>query len=113
MKTSKTDFFEFQKCFCKWQEKFGILNYEIIFQHKLLDDNDAELEYFRQPCAAIVRLNTEPSDSKRSMDELAKHEAVELFLAPARSVAMRRCIREDELETEFHSVVQALMRVVV
>ncbi len=111
MPTSKKDFLEFQKCFRKWQAKFGALNYEIIFRHLKLDDNDAQLEYFRQPCAAVVTLNTDPTEDSRSLDNLAKHEAIELLLAPARSVAMRRCIREDELETEFHSIVQALMRV--
>jgi len=110
LKTSKKDFEEFQKSFRKYQELLGVQNFEIIFEHRKLDDNDAELEFFRQPCAAVARLNTQRSDSGRSIDNLAKHEAIELLLAPLRSAAMRRDVAEDEVNERAHSVVQALMR---
>jgi hypothetical protein len=111
-KTSKKDFEQFQKSFRKYQERLGVVNYEVIFQHMKLDDNDAELEYFRQPCAVVARLNTEMSDNGRTMDNLAKHEAIELLLAPMRSAATRRTLDEGDLNEICHSVVQALVRVV-
>ena len=112
MRTNKKDFLAYQKAFRKYQELLGCKNFEIIFEHRKLDDNDAELEYFRQPCAAVARLNTQRSDSGRSIDNLAKHEAIELLLAPLRSAASRRDVAEDEVNEKTHSVVQALMRIV-
>ncbi len=112
MKTSKKDFEEFKKYFLLYQEKLGCKNYEIIFENVAIEENDAELEYYREPCAAIVRLNTQLAPLGRSMELLAKHEAIELLLAPLRSLASKRIVLDDEVNEKFHNVVQALMRVV-
>lgn len=110
MKTTAKDFEKFKSEFRRRQEQLGLLNYEIHFEHKELGDNDAELEYFRQPCAAVVRLNT--NRYSHTVEQSAKHEALELLLAPARSAAIRRELREDEANEIFHSIIQCLMRVV-
>ena len=112
MRTSKGDFVKFRKCFGKWQEKLGMQNYEILFEHVALEGNDAELEYFGPPCAAVVRLNKETGTMPRTMDDLPKHEAIELLLAPLGRMARKRDFQEDVMEMASHSIVQSLMRVI-
>jgi len=115
-KTTKNHFELFSSECEKWIAKFGMLDWEISFEHKKLDEYDiAEHAFNTYARTLILRLTTHwPEDMPLNDEQIklsAKHEVFEGRLAPIRKLAESRFIRNDEIGTEIHAIVQLICNI--
>ena len=106
MRTTAKHFEEFKKEFICWQEYFGRMDWEVIFEWKTLDNADAEITWNIEAKLATAGLNkiVEREDIKA----LAFYEAAELWTVPLRYMCKARFIDFDTMNQEFHGVVRFL-----
>lgn len=117
MKTTKKDFDYFKVQCLKWQNKLGIINWAVHFDHKSLEDVYAKTAWKTQDMMAVVQLNTtwdklRPKNNKE-LDRLALHEMMHVLLAPLVSEAEWRYASQDGIDTAEHSIVRSLENILV
>ena len=98
--TSKKDFDLFQLEFLKWRVRFGMVEWEVYFEHGK-SDGEAEIEFNDLDKTANVTLANNWNQgevSRETIWEVALHEAVHLALEPLTFLAKNRYATEEEID---------------
>ena len=112
MKITKKEFQIFQDEFQKWVSVLSLKRWEIRFQHKKMDVAFALCETSLSDMVAWITLNTEIMDGHVSVKMAAKHEALELLLAPLRINAFSRHVTPDEIDEASHGIIRTLEKII-
>ena len=113
-KTTAKDFALFKRE-CKWWiERFGLADWDVMWSHE--QDDPGTMANCRSDYAmqATITLNavweaTRPTEKEIKLT--AKHEAMELLLAPLAILANARYVDRDSIPRESHAIINRLMRV--
>lgn len=108
-KTTKADFEKFCKTALKYQQKFGLIEYEIYFVHG--SDHQGECNVDIMGKNATLYLGTEINVA-RSVESIAKHEVLHLLLARFESLARHRFVNEDDIAEENEALVRKLEKLI-
>lgn len=117
MKTTRKDFEEFKRNCLKWQNKLGITNWSIYFEHCPAKGTYAKTHWNTVQMAATIQFatywdSTRPKNSYE-IDKLALHEVVHVLLAPLVSEAEYRYTSLDAIESAEHSIVRSLENLIL
>ena len=107
MKTSKKQFGEFCQEFRKWQEYFGLMEWEVTLKHRFVEGGTAECTWNIEGKNSTVSLSTQ-IDREEKVGLSAFHEAAELWLVPLRYLARARFVDPDTMAQEFHAIIRFL-----
>ncbi len=107
-----SDFKLFQKYFKEYQQRFGLMGYEIYFKHEPLEGVCASITDGRS-MSATVRLNSNPSDEERKgLHRTAKHEAIHLLLLRLCDNARYRYSTSEEIQEATEELVNKLVTLI-
>ena len=107
---SKKEFVEFKKRFLLYQEKFGLMGWQVYFEHKPLAAF-SEITALAEDRMATVALSSKNPDVKLP-DVTVKHEALHLLLAKYCSLAHDRYVRGGQIHAEEEELVIKLCRLI-
>ena len=111
MKVTKQQRVEFIEAFKEYAKLLGVGNWEVRFELSSGGNDDAGVLINLAGRQVTVNLNEDVTrEDKDGIRFLAAHEAIELLLGPARIKAMDRYTTQDELNSAFHQVVQAILK---
>lgn len=117
MQLNKKHFEYFKKRVEYWQKRFELMNWkiEVIQEKKSKEFLDAYLEHTYQNEEAKIILLTEGNrfskkNTKKDLDDTAKHEVIHLILSKYEMSSKRRYIQEKELDEELEIIVRKLTR---
>ena len=119
MKTTKKHFEIFKKEVEKWIKNFGLFDWEIQVEHGNISNNDnsAECQYNIMAKNAVLRLNTNFTETQPFTDKdvraAAFHEVAELLLCRLGFLAENRYITYNEIEIERHSIIARLLNYMI
>lgn len=98
---SKQDFEIFKREFEKWQDKFGLLGYQVYFKHEPCHSDEYATITTSQPAmAATVILNAEitiDEKKRRPIRLIAKHEALHLLTHRLVNLAYCRFLDDSDI----------------
>ena len=112
-----TEYFEtFKETFLYWQKEFGLMQYQIRFEHKETDGAYAKICVHEEDKFAHVICHNkyssqEDADIDKGPETHARHEACHLLIARLEWLGNQRCIRDDEIYNEDEAIVVRLARV--
>jgi hypothetical protein len=111
MKTTKKDFQTFKVDFLKWTSKFGLADIHFDFVHTECT-NYAQVVGDHNQKSYVVFLSKDFTDMieipKGFIKYIAYHEACECLLYRLRTIAMNREFNPEELDSEVHTVINRL-----
>jgi len=115
MKTTKADFRLFKETFLMWQQRLGLTQYDVVFQHVEIDGRYAEITIQQLGKLATVRLNSDTGNEYLETDVRthAKHEAMHLLLSRLAWLGQTRYLENHDLEEEEEAIVRRLEKVLV
>jgi hypothetical protein len=106
MKTTRAQFETFKRQFGQWQRNLGLTEWRIRFLHERTDSDVAAcVEAHCESRIAVVVLGLV---CDCPMEEVARHEALELLLSVFEDVARARYIRPDDVVQARHAVIRRL-----
>ena len=97
------DFETFKEYFRKYQDKFGLLGYDVYFGTKKMPNTFASLgtDQMTRVCNAYFSVGLDKTNRKDSNPPAdAKHEAIHLLLSRLQWLARCRYIGEEEIKEE-------------
>ena len=106
--TSKKDFQLFQDEFKYWLNVWGLMDWEIWFDHKELEGCRAQIYVNETGRIATAELNSEwdnPFD-EAELARVAFHEARELFYGVLSQAARNRFVTRDQIEEAVHGCIR-------
>jgi hypothetical protein len=107
--TTEKDFKVFQAEFLRQVELFGLGDWDLEFEWKDVEDTEASVEaVMQQRCATVTLAKT--IGEGREIEQLARHEALELLLIPLRTIAVERFVTYVQVDEACHAVIQRLIR---
>jgi hypothetical protein len=109
-KTTKADFEKFKKTALKYQQKLGLIEYDIYFVHG--SDHQGECDVNIMGKAATLYLGDEVN-VVRPVESIAKHEVLHLLLARFESLARHRFVNEDDIAEENEALVRKLEKLIL
>jgi len=111
MKTTKAQFKEFQERCLYWQNRFGLGDWELSFNHKKLDNAYAQVFRDFSSMEATVEFST-ITDNNLDINKSACHEILHLVLgdltARANAYYSESIIKEEE-----HGTINRLLKVIL
>lgn len=107
-RTSKKDFETFKREFTRWQERLGLTEWRVRFHHERIDESMAA--YIRADLEGRLVSVFLGFRIDHTIEEVARHEALELLVADMDNLASYRFVRHDEIEMARHSVIRRLER---
>ena len=110
-KTTKKDFERFVSSFKRYQKQFGIDYYDVEFAHVKLDGDHARIYINEHNQCAVIHFNSITGDDMlaiKSIDGIARHEALHLLLSRYTDLAEKRYLRKGELCDEEERIVRTL-----
>lgn len=99
-------FEEFKKEFKEWQETLQCLEYQMYFELKELEDNYADIAIDEENKLATVCVDVKTVD--KFPHEVAKHEALHMFLNALVNMGKRRFITKDTIDIEWERMTRIL-----
>lgn len=111
IKTTKTRFNFFRKCFLEYADRFGLLGWDMEFAYTNKKGEKACVEYDFNTCNALISVNDMLPEST-NLKELARHEAIHLMLAGTDFVAAMRCVTPEELTRANEEVTVKLTKLI-
>jgi hypothetical protein len=116
MRTTQKDFDIFKVEFLKWIKFFGLNDIHFNFVY-VEHENYAQVIGDHNQKAYVVFFSKEFADMKKLPKGFVKylgyHEACECLLYRIRTIATNRTFNEDELDSEIHSVINRLEKVLI
>jgi hypothetical protein len=106
MKTTKAQFEAFKGEFQRWQGLLGLTYWRVRFHHEPLDGGRAAC-ICPDCCSWVVGVYL-GFTIDHSLEELARHEALELLLAHVNWLPSQRYVREEEIDAARHAVIRRL-----
>ena len=111
--------FELFKSECKkWEERFKLDGWEIIYYHKKYepDNSIAQSNFTLSAKSVSVTLNKEVEDelgyNTAGIKETAKHEMIHVLLGVVSELAYTRFTTKDELATAEEELVNKLIKII-
>jgi len=111
----KKDFEIFQKEFKYWQERFGLLDWEVYFKHEPVDAGFACIHYKNNSRVATATINSDVDAYNKELVDpkgSAKHEAIHLLLSDLAHMGLDRHATSEDLEREEEKLVVKLMKII-
>ncbi len=106
----------FKKTFKRYQEKFGLIGYQVYFKHEPIDDEAfANITVNQEEMSVTVKLNSKLSESEKPFKDIrrdAKHEALHLFLFRLVDRAYSRYVQRDEIYETVEDLVIRLEKLI-
>lgn len=109
-KTTRADFARFKKTFRRWQDRFGLNEWDVAFEHNAEETRSASISCLYAAMDATTTLGAECDDRVGDIDDSGFHEAAELLLIPLLVLARDRKWDEEIWEAESHRVIHRLAR---
>jgi len=106
-----TDYQRFCAACLKWQRKFGLTDWRLVFQREPCGGGTtiADVAVDFDARIAVVRWHNNPL-RRASVDETAKHEMMHVLLTDALSVAARAGRRDDDdVYREEHKLIERII----
>ena len=97
MKKTNDDFLQFQKYFKEYQQRFGLMGYQVYFKYESLEHSFASIIVNQFDKVVTVRLNSKPDKETEPFKDIkksAKHEALHLLIYNMEDLARVRYIQE-------------------
>jgi hypothetical protein len=115
MKTTKKDFEKFKTSFIKWIKKLGLADIHFNFIHTEIESYAQVVGDHNQKCYVAMLSTHFDMDKlpKGFLNYLGYHEACECLLYRLRTVAMNREFNQNELDSEVHTVINRLERMLI
>lgn len=117
MKTTKKDFELFKQYCLEWQNKLGVKNWSVHYDHSDTDGAYARTYTKASEAIATTVLGTYWDDLRAKTDEeinrLALHETLHILFAHFMAEASYRFTSQDALETAEHSIIRQLENLLV
>lgn len=113
-KTTRKDFEVFKAEFVRRQERLGLTDWRVCFEHGKANDCYAELFVNSEGRIATVVFGDEcEGDALIGFDPVAagRHEAFEPLLSKMKEIARARNFRESDLDEATHAVIRRLEKV--
>lgn len=112
-KTTKRHFAIFKKEVLKWANKFGLIGWELYFEHpKDIPDARADVHWDISGRVATIRLSQDWGHDRPydiMIRKCAFHETMELFLCRLGKLARARYLIDDnEILEEEHNIIRTL-----
>lgn len=117
MKTTKAQFEVFKKAGEGWQQRLGLMDWEIYFMH-----GDCGEAYGQTCCStndrvATITLTKDSWDDLHPLNEdtlhqVALHEVLHVLFAPMYAAAEKRFASRDEIDSAEHSIIRHLERII-
>jgi len=106
MKTTRKQFEVFKSEFLRWYERLGLTEWRVRFHHERLEKGVcacvcADCESRLAPVYLGFVLD-------HSIEEVARHEALELLMSEFEDVARSRYVRPDDVVQARHAVIRRL-----
>ena len=113
MRVTQKYFEDFKKEFTKWQQKFGLTQYEVHFHRNTEKNFAAQIEVNEMAKMAEVGLAKSMSrdDITDGPECQAKHEAIHLLLHRMKWLGQTRYIESQDLQEEWEASVRRLEKV--
>jgi len=114
MKTTKKHFEIFKKECRYWIQRFGLMDWEVVYEHKFIKDDDnvyADCSGDLEARLVVIRLNTEWGERKTTAENVkfsARHEALELLTMRFYCLARSRFIKQNDLGEVNHEIIRRL-----
>ena len=111
-KVRKKDFRTFVDLFKKYSTHLGITGWEMYFYHTPLSDDVVSNVYGELPSRQVsIRLNKKSAvpPTHSVLDNIARHEALELFMLRLSEKAQDRYTTCDDIQEARHEIIQKLM----
>jgi len=108
---SEEDFVLFQSEFKKWQERFGLNDWQVYFKHEPIDGSFATIVTDLGGMIATVRLNNDLPEKDhpfKDVERTAKHEALHLLIGRLEWNGRARHASEAEICEAAESLVNRL-----
>ena len=114
-KTTKKHFEYYCKCFAKWQGVFNLMNYKVWVVHEEYEGAAGFCRADMEGMCAVIGLTKEWGEvpSKERLNEVARHEALELLLAPMWHAVLARDLNRPWAESQRHSIIRTLEGILV
>ena len=113
-KTTKKDFEVFKEEARKWINIFGLISWEVEFEHKNINEFLASVSFDADNRCATLYLSPDWGQRKISDYEIKRtafHESCELLMCGMRRISERRFITLAEIDTETHRIIRTLENV--
>ena len=115
VKLTNKDFQLFKKECNKWINKFELHDWDIVYEFTRNSGDAGGCSTKYEDCQAIIKFDMEFVDghliSKSThIKEIAKHEMIELMLAPINILGKSRVFDETEFNHQRHRIIMKLMR---
>lgn len=116
MRTTKQQFEHFKECATNWQQKLGLVNWALYFNHTKLDGKYGETIWSTRDMAATIQF-AKDWDTFRPLNDdeinkLALHEVLHVLMAPLCSEAEYRYSTSEAIQSAEHAIIRALENVV-
>ncbi len=115
-----TEFNLFKKEVKKWLKIFGVKDYDVYFLFEnLYDDTWASCAVDTEAHSTIFRYNTKIDEdliqyhTNERINKTALHEVLELIFNTIDEKAKYRYIKEDEIDTERHRLIELFCNVLI
>ena len=113
--TTPEQFEIFKVEFTKWQKFFGLLGWEVSFDHRDIEHRGTITFDIASRCATVTLGkkwdNYDIEIDKVDICKTAFHEACELLLGRLRVLALARFLHQEEIDEEVHVIVRTLENV--
>lgn len=109
MKTTRKDFEAFKTEFLRWQRMLGLIDYQVTFYHKRLENNFAEI-LVGDHVVSVTLNKVVPNHAVCDMDPVrhARHEAIHLAVWRLYKMAGQRFASCNEIEDEWETLTRRL-----
>ena len=116
VKLTNKDFQLFKKECKKWISRFELHDWDIVYEFTRNSGDAGGCHTKYEDCQAIIKFDMEFVDghliSKSvHIKEIAKHEMIELMLAPINILGKSRAFDESEFNHQRHRIIMKLMRI--
>ena len=109
--TTKTQFREFCRTALEYQQKLGLMDWKLFFEHSPLDDSYAQIDANWDGHIATITMSSQIKDHAVSgfvPASSAKHEMIHLLLYRYHYHAQCRYIRNEELCDDWEALTRTL-----
>ena len=114
--TSEEDFTVFKEECNNWIRKFQLNEWEVEYQHLLVEGCYAQCEYDYMSMSARLKLSVDWRErpiTDIALRKTAMHEICELLLAKLVVLANSRFIDHDSIDSEIHSIIHRIQNIVL
>jgi len=114
-KLTQKEFTQFKNECLKLQKEFGLLDWELYFDFKPLEDRFAQVKMNEESKVTVITLSSELEDDNykdRQVLNSARHEMIHILLNCISELANKRYVTEEQLISAEEGLVHKLLKLI-